>query len=303
RIPNSLLIFGPRGVGKKETALVLAKAMNCLNGHQDSCERCSVCRAINEKKYPDVMEIFPQGDVIKIEDIRTLKKIAYFKPMSGRKRLFIIEQAEKMRDEAANTLLKVLEEPPDFSHIILLTTTIHLILPTIKSRCQMVSFSSVPREAIHKYLLEKGLEKEKAWLISLLVRGNFKKAIDFDWDEAQALREKSWNLFHSLITRSDLSSNLKSFWVSRNKLREDFEAVLGIMASFYRDLLVIKENGENKLLINFDYQEKLKKVTAKFTRKTLMEELSWIDEALEGIERNLNPQIIVHTFFSHFTRI
>lgn len=303
KVPHSLLFYGPKGVGKKETALTLAKAMICLNGDKDSCEKCRACRAVNKEKHPDVIEIIPKGGSFKIDEIRNLKKAAYLKPLMGKKRFFLIEQAEKMREDQASTLLKVLEEPPDFTHIILITTAVHLILPTIRSRCQMISFSSIPRDAIHKFLLEKGLEKEKARLISLLVRGDLRKAIDFNWDKAQSLREKSWNIYYNLVTGKEVSSFIKEFWFPRNKLKEELEEVLGVIASFCRDLLLIKENGKKELLINFDYKEKLEKLGRGLSKKVLLKELGWVYEALEGVDRNLNTQIIVHTFFSHFTRV
>ena len=124
RVPHSLLFVGPEGVGKMETALVVAKALNCLQKTDDSCEECVSCVAINKKNFPDVMEVSPQKDVIKIEQMRLLKSTAYLKPMVGKKRVFIVTDAEKMREEAANSLLKILEEPPSFSHIFLCTNTI-----------------------------------------------------------------------------------------------------------------------------------------------------------------------------------
>jgi DNA polymerase-3 subunit delta' len=155
RIPHSLLFVGPEGVGKMETALVVAKALNCLQKFDDSCEECPSCVAINKGNFPDVMEILPEKSVVTIDQMRDLKSTAYLKPMVGKKRIFIIPDAEKVREDASNSILKILEEPPSFTHIILLTDNPYLILPTIKSRCQVLTFAPVLKEDIEKALLEK----------------------------------------------------------------------------------------------------------------------------------------------------
>jgi len=105
KIPNSMLFCGPEGVGKRGMAFALAKAINCEQKKDDACETCSLCKAIDAGNHPDVMEIQPDGEVIKIEQMRTLRQIAYLKPMVGKKRIFIVDEAEKMTEEAANSLL------------------------------------------------------------------------------------------------------------------------------------------------------------------------------------------------------
>ena len=150
KIPNSMLFAGPEGVGKTKVALVVAKALNCLKRSSDACEECAHCRAITNRNFPDVMVISPAKEVLKIEQMRFLKEMAYLKPMAGRKRIFIIQEAEKMNEEASNSLLKVLEEPPPFSQIILITSNPYLIIPTIKSRCQSFPFSPISKEEIRE---------------------------------------------------------------------------------------------------------------------------------------------------------
>jgi DNA polymerase III delta' subunit len=146
-----LLLFG-----KRDTALVLAKALNCQKKKDDACEACASCKAVNAGNFPDVMEIQPEGNVLKIEQMRLLRDIVHLKPMTGKRRVFIVAEAEKMTEEAANSLLKILEEPPLFSYIILMTDNPFLLLPTIKSRCQILNFLPISREDIEKILVHKG---------------------------------------------------------------------------------------------------------------------------------------------------
>ncbi len=299
RIPNSMLFCGLEGVGKKSLALVLAKAMNCEKKKDDACEVCSPCKAISRDNFPDVMVISPDGNIIKIDQIRILKQTAYLKPMVGQKRVFIVAEAEKMNEEAANSLLKILEEPPLFSHIILVTHNPDVIKPTIKSRCQILSFQPVSREDIEKILLEKGFGKERAKIIALLVGGNLKKALNLEWEEIQAKRAKAWELFLSLLKKEKVATFLKNYVSSRSLRREELEEVLEIFSSFCRDLILIKEKSDIRLLMNPDYAEVFKKTENFLSLSKAMDYLEKIDYAFYAMQKNLNMNLLVTSLFSN----
>lgn len=299
RIPNSMLFCGLEGVGKKSLALVLAKAMNCEKKKDDACEVCSPCKAISRDNFPDVMVIYPDGNIIKIDQIRILKQTAYLKPMVGQKRVFIVVEAEKMNEEAANSLLKILEEPPLFSHIILVTHNPDVIKPTIKSRCQILSFQPVSREDIEKILLEKGFGKERAKIIALLVGGNLKKALNLEWEEIQAKRAKAWELFLSLLKKEKVATFLKNYVSSRSLRREELEEVLEIFSSFCRDLILIKEKSDIRLLMNPDYAEVFKKTENFLSLSKAMDYLEKIDYAFYAMQKNLNMNLLVTSLFSN----
>jgi DNA polymerase-3 subunit delta' len=294
RVPNSLLFFGPEGVGKRDTALVLAKAMNCLKDKDDACEICASCRAIEKGNFPDVMVISPEKNILKIEQMRAMKQTAYLKPMVGRKRVFIIDQAEKMNEEAANSVLKILEEPPVFTHIILVTHNPYIILPTIKSRCQDLSFSSISKQDIKKVLVEKGQDEEKAQIISLLVRGNLKQAMNLDWEEVRSFREKAWQLFDVVVSGKGASSFVNDYaFRRRESIETEFVPLLEILSSFVRDLLLIKSSGKKSLLMNPDYEEALGNAETRLTLGQALEFLVKIDNALYALERNVNVNLLV----------
>ena len=300
RIPHSLLFVGPEGVGKMETALVVAKALNCLQKFDDSCEECASCVAINKKNFPDVMEVSPQKDVIKIEQMRLLKSTAYLKPMVGKKRVFIISDAEKMREEASNSLLKILEEPPSFSHIFLCTANPYLILPTIKSRCQVLSFAPVFKEDIEKVLLEKGHGAEQARVISLVVRGNLKYALSLDWEDLQEKRQKAWQVLFALIKKEKASVFLKEFSSSRFLARQEIEQILELLSSFCRDIVLIKEDGDLSHLMNPDYGQDLGEVSQLLSLEYALDFLRKIDYSLYALQKNLNVNLLISSLFSHF---
>ncbi len=299
RVPNSLLFCGPKGVGKKSLAFILAKAINCERETNDACERCSTCVAISGRRLPDVWEIGPEGQEIKIDQMRAMKQAAYLRPMVARKRVFIVDEAEKMNEPASNSLLKILEEPPLFSHIILLTSNPLLILPTIKSRCQILQFTPVGKEDIRKLLAEKGYPEEKARIISLVVRGNLEEALDADWEEIQNKREEAWAFFLSLLGKRDSSAFLNTYaFAQRRLVREDFEKTLEILSSFCRDLMLLKERGEPALLLNPDYAAKIQVLEEAGSLEKTWDCLSQVDRVISGLDKNLNLGLLVSSFYS-----
>jgi len=300
KLPNSLLFAGHEGIGKKETALVVAKALNCLKKTADACEECAHCRTINNGNFPDVMVISSVKEVLKIDQMRLLKDTAYLKPMAGRKRVFIIDEAEKMNDEASNSLLKILEEPPPFSHIILVTPNPYRIIPTIKSRCQIFQFSPIPKEEIQKALVAKGFQPERAQILSLLVDGNLKQALSMEWEEVQSQRKKAWHLFLALNKKENAADLLKEFSASRSVIKEELESTLGILASFYRDVILVKEEAEIEFLLNPDFTEDLGEVAQSLSSVQALDFLDQIEFAISALRRNLNVNILVSSIFSNF---
>ncbi len=301
RVPNSLLFCGPEGIGKREVALILAKALNCQRRGDDACEICASCRAIQAGNFPDVMEILPEGNVLKIDQMRLLRSVAYLKPMVGRKRIFIVVEAEKMTEEAANSLLKILEEPPLFSYIILITHNPFLLMSTIKSRCQILNFLPISKEDIERILVDNGYEKEKARILSLLVHGNLKQALSLEWEEVQTKRNQAWQLFLSSLGEERVSSFLRNYTsLPRALAREEWQQTLEILSSYCRDFILVKEKGQDRLLMNPDYEGEIRNKASRLSWEQLMDLLGNIDSAIYGLQKNLNVNLLVSSFLLNF---
>ncbi len=300
KLPNSLLFAGPEGIGKEETALVVAKALNCLKQTADSCEECIHCRAVNNGSFPDVMVLSPTKEVLKIDQMRLLKDTAYLKPMAGRKRVFIVKEAEKMNDEASNSLLKVLEEPPVFSQIILVTSNPYRIIQTIKSRCQLFMFTPIARDEIERALASRGYGEDQARILSLLVSGNLKQALVLEWEEVQTQREQAWNLLLAFLRKEKASPLMSQFSSSRTIKKEELESVFKILSSFCRDVILIKEGASRELLLNPDFEEDLIEIESSMTSEQALEILSRVEFAANGLKKNLNVNILLSAMFSNF---
>jgi len=302
RVPNSVLFGGPEGVGKRQTALVLAKALNCLKKTEDACEECSSCRAINEGNFPDVIEIVAVGDIIKVDQMPIVKQLAYLKPMTGKRRVFIIDEAEKMNEESANSILKVLEEPPLFTHILLISDNPASLLQTVKSRCQTLNFSPVSKDEIEKALRGAGYEEDRARIIALLVRGNLEQALDLEWEDVSKRRQEAWELFCGLVSRGESSAFLRKFaFQKRAMVREELEQTLELFSSFCRDVVLMKETGEPTLLFNPDYEGRIRESEKFLTREQTLSLLDWIDGAIMSLNRSLNIGLLTSALYSRMT--
>lgn len=219
--------------------------------------------------------------------------------MVGRKRVFILEDAEKMNDPAANSVLKILEEPPVFTHMVLITHNPYLILPTIQSRCQKLTFSPILREDIERELVSRGKAPKQAKIISLLVKGNLKKALSLDWEEVQPIRNEAWRLFSALLSGESSAPLLKKYaYKRRDSLEEEFVQVMEILSSFCRDLLLVKEGGRLDLLLNPDRETELLKAQDFISLGQIMDFLVKIEFALFALRRNLNVNLLVSSLFS-----
>jgi DNA polymerase-3 subunit delta' len=303
RVPNSLLFTGPEGIGKRQMALALAKALNCREASGDSCDVCPSCRAIEAGRFPDVM-IIPDGDKdISIDEIRFLKQMAFLKPMAGRMRVFILDRAESMSADAANSLLKVLEEPPPFSHLILLTARPYLLLPTIVSRCQTLAFSAVSKEEIEKILIEREYRPDQARILSLLVDGNLERALELEWEEVQALKDEAWKIFEAMLGGRQPSLFLERFGTLSKATEYEFGQTLQLFSSFARDILLLKLGGDVRFLLNPDYESELRAASAGLSADGPLGLFAEMDFALSMLPRSLNRNLLAAAFLSNFGEI
>lgn len=154
RVSHSYLFCGPRGTGKTTTARILAKAVNCLEPQEgDPCNACRICQSVNQGQFMDIIELDAASNR-GIDEIRAIREKVIFAPVEGRRKVYIIDEAHMLTDQASNAFLKTLEEPPAHVIFILCTTEAHKILPTIVSRCQRFDFRRLPAELIYRRLLE-----------------------------------------------------------------------------------------------------------------------------------------------------
>lgn len=183
RIAHAYLFEGEQGTGKHQLSLWLAKRLFCQQVYaNEPCQRCVNCRRIEEGEHPNIQMLQPDGQTIKVEQIRQLQKEFTKKGFEKGIQIFVLQEAEKLNISAANSLLKFLEEPEGEVLFILETQNLGKILPTIQSRCQIIHFYPLSSEKIKQQLQENGFSKENANLLVSLTN-SYQKAVEISQDE------------------------------------------------------------------------------------------------------------------------
>jgi DNA polymerase-3 subunit delta' len=305
KMPHAYLFTGIPGIGKKTAAQALALALNCVSPQQgDACGSCASCRKILSGNAPDFRFIQPDGNKIKIDQIRELNRELSFAPLSARYRVFVICRSEVMTPEAANAFLKTLEEPPP-GNIFVLTASEPLdLLPTVVSRCQAVSFQPLPRTVVAGWIGEKkGLSESDADIIAGLSGGSLGRALNMAESEFLETRGKWLARIAKLPTfprEKALGAAFK--WAEELKIsdvrsepekRSGPSVVLDIWKSWYRDLLVSKAEEQEHALMNSDFSENLKKMSKSFTIKNLGWSFHLIDRAQVDLLENRNSALVL----------
>jgi DNA polymerase-3 subunit delta' len=292
RIPQAYLFSGYEGVGKKFTALMLAKALNCREREDDACDQCPSCHKIDEGNHPDVRVIEPDGQFIKIDQIRALQRDIGYKPYEGKRKVSIIDHAETLRPEAANALLKTLEEPTADSLIILVTANVYALLPTVISRCQFVRFISLGvQELTNLLVVEKHIQTDQARLIASLSEGCLGRAFSMDTADVLAKRNVIEQLF------STLSAGLQDVRVvfrQAELLMEQEESIhelLDIMLVWYRDLHILQAQGEQSLVANSDAIDRLAHSAGQLSASQIRRLFDIVYQTKLDILRNANLQL------------
>ncbi|MBS3975757.1 MAG: DNA polymerase III subunit delta' [Syntrophomonadaceae bacterium] len=287
RISHAYLFAGPEGVGKEKTAMALAAALNCARQNEgEACGRCRNCMRLGTGNYPDFFFLQPKGTTIRIEQIRGIQARLSLASFEGYYRIILIGEADKMTEEAANSLLKLLEEPPQSTVFILLTTLPAAILPTILSRCVEVRFLSLLPAVIKRLLLERGFAADIAERLANTSGGSISQAIQRGANpEADTNRLKAVKIISSLRNASML--DLISL-AGEMEQEENLEEVLDWMVWLYRDLLVSRQGGPDRLVLNKDQLADVDKISPMVGVAEMIEEIVAIRRMLQ---KNINKRL------------
>ena len=304
RLSHAYLFVGPRNVGKRAVALYLARAVNCQGEGKRPCDSCSQCRRIASGHHADVhiVEITDGGETgqattrIGIERIREIRSQASLHPYEGSYRVFIIDGAEHLSHEAANSLLKTLEEPPPKVLLLLLTAAEGSVLPTILSRCQRIELQTVPSQELAGALTAQySLGEEKAQLIARLSQGCPGWAILAIQDD-QVLENRIQRL-DRLIGLADLdieerfnhAAELAPIFM---RDRQAGQEVLSQWLSWWRDLLLAR-GGAEESITNAHRRRELEEQSRRYPYSSIQDFIHRLMGARSHIERNVNVRLVL----------
>ena len=290
RVAHAYLFCGPPQIGKARLARILAQALNCEQP-DPPCGHCPSCRKIEQGTHPDVRFIAGEGvgGSIRIDQIRALQREAVLSPYEGQRRVFVLRRMDLASVEAANCLLKTLEEPPGQVTLILTAVEVDLLPGTVVSRCQRLDLRPVSRPQIEAALQAQGIAREKARLLARLSGGRVGWALDAAGDE-DMLEQRRQGL-------EDLARLLAADRVERleyaHRAGRDAAAcreMIELWAAWWRDLLVLHARGEDHLL-NVDRADELRSGAGRSTMSEARSMLANLQAAAAQLEANVNTRL------------
>jgi DNA polymerase III subunit delta' len=341
RFPHAVILAGAQGSGKYTLALMLAQALNCLKPRQtgglpDYCGECANCIRIAQagdlderfseavearedlrdadkketrlfvQTHPDVLIIPPDPPqmMIKVDQVRRVIETIYYRPAEGKERAYIFTDSAFMK-EAANSLLKVLEEPPDFATIFLLTENPGELLPTIRSRSMIFSLAALPAEEIERYLALHRPEWKAAQraLVGRLSGGGIGRARTFDLEAYVAARSHALTILNSALRSGEHSELFKITETYRAGAegREKTDHLLRTLYSLLQDLMFLGSSAP-ELVRNTDIQGELRKLADSVDFDWIASASERLAEVERGMRRNLLRSLSLDAFATALER-
>ena len=269
RIAGAYLFVGPTGVGKETVARYFAQLIFCQQETQApvACGTCLACRKMDSGNHPDLQFIRPEGSLLKIGQIRELQKRIIYEPLEASRKIYILTDVERMNAEAENCLLKTLEEPPAASVLILLTSNIRVLLPTTRSRCQILQFHPMPTQELGKILVEQfSVAPEQATALAIAADGAIGTAL--------ARLEKGEVHTEEVPEILKETDPLAAF-----RLAEHFKnnpETLGELATWYRDLLFLQQGAPIELITHIHSIAELQSIVPRYSRLRIQQAIQTV---------------------------
>lgn len=322
RVPGALLFSGEEGIGKKLFALELARALNCRSRQGvEACGKCGICQRtivlnypaaqdqdVLEKiiwtNHPDVGMVVAPGRWLKVDQMRSIEREANYRPFEGAVRVFIIDDADKLNEPSANALLKILEEPPPTSHLILVTSRPAMLLPTIRSRCQPIRFSPLTANEIEQHLVANKLAKpSEAKLRARAAGGSLARALTDDLETFTERREAMLEVLTALAISGDRTRLLRlAEEMNDANHKDEYEFGLEVLETLIRDAFMLSLGLDAKHLVNEDLSSELKKVGERIDSATVVNWISQIEELRESLGVNINRKPATDALFLTMAR-
>jgi len=290
KVSHAYIINGERSSGKEFVAKVFAQALQCEAGGEEPCGECHSCKQAMSGNQPDIIKItHEKPNTIGVEDIRAkINNDIVIKPYSSARKIYIMNEGEKMTVQAQNALLKTLEEPPAYAVIIILTTNLEVMLPTILSRCVVLNMKPVADDLVKKYLMEElRIPEYKADVCVAFARGNLGKA------KALAASEEFDNIKNEAVTllKYIREMELSDIVTAVRKISEykmEINDYIDMLAVWYRDVLLFKATNDANHLIFKDEIQYIRKVADQSTYEGIEIIIDALEKAKSRVQANVN---------------
>ncbi len=290
KVSHAYIINGERSSGKEFIARIFAMTLQCEKGGTEPCGECRSCKQALSNNQPDIIYIsHEKPNTIGVEDIRgQINNDIGIKPYSSPRKIYIMNEGEKMTVQAQNALLKTLEEPPEYAVILILTTNVEALLPTIPSRCVTLHMKPVPDALVKKYLMEElGVPDYKANICVAFARGNIGKAkLLASSEEFEKVKEEAVTLV-KYINDMEINEIVKAI-KKINEYKFDVNDYLDILSVWYRDVLLYKATKDINSLIFKDELQQIRRVADRSTYEGIETIVNALQQAKRRLEANVN---------------
>lgn len=291
RVAHAYLFHGMDGIGKRTVAFQFAKALLCRQGDANgSCDACPACLKIDRGNHPDVVSIAPEGAFIKVQAVKDMISAMAFRPLEGGKRIFIMDEADKMNITAANALLKTLEEPSAANILLLITSRPYQLPITILSRCQHLRFQPLSKEQVHRFLTERmSLDEASARALAASSGGSISRAQDLN--QAAYLKIRNDTMDYLAAFQEDTPLNRLFFANFIGQDKKNIDDKVEILKTCFRDALVYGETGDGGMLINADREDAIKALADRRAPRDMVWNLRVMDRLMRALEQNANKTL------------
>src|SRR6185503_5742816 len=303
-LPPSLLLAGTSGIGKRRTAMAMAEALNCLAPRKtgtfetDACGECASCRRIARMVHADVVVLEPgETGTIKTDAVRDVIDRANYRPFEGRRRAVIVDDADALMEPAQNALLKTLEEPPQASVFILVSSMPDSLLPTVRSRCRPLRFGDLtPAEVAAVLVRDHEYDESDAKAAAADAGGSVGRALEAREVDLAEARDAAQRLLQQ-AARADPGRRLEAVRGLTGKAtgaaeRDQLAVCLRSLSSLVRDLGLLSNRADPAALANADLHDELSRLTSAFDSERSTRAFNAVDQALAALERNVNPKVV-----------
>lgn len=293
--PHALLFCGAEGLGKKKLALEFAKTFLCLNGKGD--DGCEACRLLNfadgNVSHPDfiLVERLPEKRDLSIEQMRDLAKQAAFAPVLSKNKICIVEDADRLTEAAANSFLKLLEEPPAGWLIILLAGSEDKLLTTILSRVVKLRFNPLAVAEVKKLLLERGVAENESEVLARISEGSVGTALNLNEQNALEYRQTALSFLEALPLEFPMNYVTDRTWVVKYE-RAEAMLFVKLLQLLLRDMLFIK-TGVTVNLYNCDVQENLTALSGGWQPQGLKKALAATNDAYKALASSVGVKLVM----------
>ncbi|MER1959110.1 MAG: DNA polymerase III subunit delta' [Solibacillus sp.] len=294
RLAHAYIFEGEKGTGKRDVVSFFMKLLLCENLSKNvPCETCRNCRRIDSGNHPNIKQIEPDGQFIKIDQVRDLVAELKMTGVEEGKKIYVLHHADKLNASSANMLLKFLEEPDGQVVAILLTEQIQSILPTIRSRCQQIKFAKAPREALIEDLINQEVSASMAATLSM-VTNDIDTALELATDEQFLLARKTVLKLVEIVHQNVHEALLfvHDEWLPLFKEKEEMEQALDLLLFAYRDMVAIKAN-QNSTCTYPDMYQRFNDIGLTLTYDKLSRQMQSILQARANLNRNMNRTLLM----------